>query len=180
MFPMFSRALLAVLAAILFALAPTAALAYDENDGDGVSTDNPNPAPGEVFGVSLEAEDCPVVRLTSSSPRSETEIDDRQTNSRTKPADADETTDFDVAIHVEGEFELTGYCVSDGNEVLGVQAVVVGDGGAGGSAADATEAGMLPDTGADSTTTALTVGGGLVLAAGATLLLLRRRHTDAG
>lgn len=174
---MFSRALLAIITSFLLALAPSAALAYDENDGDGVSTDNPNPAVGEVFGVSLEAGDCRVVRLSSDSPRSETTIDGKQTNSRTKPADDGEFTEFRVAIDVEGEFQLTGYCVSAGNEVLGVEQVIIGDGVPGDAAAETTQAGLLPDTGADGSSTALAVGGGVLLLAGAGILLLRRRKT---
>lgn len=180
--PMFHRALLALLAAILLSLAPSTAFAldYDENDGDGVTSDNPNPAPGEVFGVSVESDDCGVVRLRVDSPRSETTIDGKQTNSRTKPGDADGTTDFSVSIGVEGEFELTGVCVPNG-EVLGVEMVVVGDGEAARTTtADARQAGLLPDTGAQTSTTALTVGGGLLVLAGAATLLIRRRKGDAG
>lgn len=180
---MFQRAFLALLAAILFSLAPSTALAldYDENDGDGVTSDNPNPAPGEVFGVSVESDDCRVVRLTVDSPRSETTIDGKQTNTRTKAGDADGSTDFSVSIDVEGEFELTGICMPTG-EVLGVEMVVVGDGQAARTTptADPSQAGLLPDTGAQGSTTALTVGGGLLVLAGAATLLVRRRKGDAG
>lgn len=181
---MFRRFLLALIASFLLALAPSTAFAvedpYDQNDGDGVSTDDPNPEPGQVFGVQVESGDCRVVRLTSTSPRRETEIDGKQTNSRTKPGDTDGTTEYSMAIHVEGEFTLKATCVPT-DEVLGVQAIAVGDGdAAGATAANTQQAGMLPDTGADSTTTALTVGGGLLLLAGAATLLLRRRNTDAG
>lgn len=176
------RTLTAALVAFLIALAPTSAFAdtYGDDSGD-VRTTESNPAPGEVFGVVVEAEACPTVRLEVGADASVTTIDGEQTNSATKPAVEGEAS-YDVAISEEGDFRLTGYCDAT-DEVLGVQMVAVGGAGAVGDTEDAAagggttdSGGILPATGSDLTTT-LIAGGGLVLLGAGGVLLLRRRKT---
>lgn len=178
------RTLTAALVAFLLALAPTSAFAYGEDSGS-VRTTESNPAPGEVFGVVVEAAACPTVRLEVDAPAGATTIDGEQTNTASKPAVDGEAT-FEVAIAEEGEYRLTGYCDTT-DEVLGVQMVVVGDAGAG-AGGDTDEAvagggttggGLLPATGADLTTTLVAGGGLLLLAAGGVILLRRRSTTTA-
>ena len=179
------RILTAALVAFLIALAPSSAFAYGEDSG-GVTTTETNPAPGEVFGVMVEADACPTVRLEIDAPTSATTIDGEQTNSATKSA-VDGEASYEVAISQEGEFRLTGYCDAT-DEVLGVQMVAVGDAGAdaGGDTDDAAAGGtttdtggVLPATGADLTTTLIAGGGLLLLAAGAVLVLRRRKVQSA-
>lgn len=183
---MTQRTFAALFAAVLLVLvvpaSPAAATShgagYGENGGD-VTTTETNPEPGEVFGVTVEADACPRVRLEVGAPASAVTIDGDRTNTATKPA-ADGDATFQVAIYEEGEYRLTGYCdVTD--EVLGVQMIVVGDGEAGpGPADEPRQAGPgLPNTGAEIGTVVAGGLGVLLLLAGGAVLLLRRRKASS-
>lgn len=171
------RALLALLAAIMLALFPSTALAY-EGDDEVMGVSDSNPGVGEEFTVTVQSGECPTVTLDADSSASATTIDGEQTNSATKPA-AGEVT-YTVAISAEGEYQLAATCDAT-DEVLGVQMVVVGDAGAsaGGDTDDAAGGGVLPATGADATTTLIAGGGVLLLVAGAVLALRRRKPASA-
>lgn len=173
---MFRSAIAAALAAFLVLVAPSAALAYEDNDDDNVSVTDPNPGAGEVFGVEVEAGDCPMVAIQVNAPSDAVTIDGEATNSASK-APVDGTATFEVAIDTEGSYSITATCETT-DEVLGEQMVVVGDVAA---QPMPNANGGLPDTGADGTTTVLAVGGVMLLLGGAAALFLsRRRRPHAG
>lgn len=184
------RVLGAAVASAALVLAPVAATAYTGPEEDVEVTD-PTPAPGQPFGVSVDAgPDSAEATLTVTSDDPAVDDEDIEiagTQSMTK-ATVNGVADFTVTLHVESNYSLIGYD-EDGN-VVAETVVTVGDGEAGraGTGGDVeagagTDAGAdagagLPDTGSSTTSMLLGGTGALLVLGGAAMVVGRRRRAQ--
>ncbi|TNC19709.1 LPXTG cell wall anchor domain-containing protein [Georgenia sp. 311] len=168
---MIRRAIVAVFAAALLVLAPSAALGYSEDDFD-VTVSTTNPAPGEAFTVTVTAPSGTDVTLTVTSDDANVGDDDiliAGTKALTKTA-VDGQAVFSVTLLEEGAYDLVA-TDAEGN-VLDTITVVVGEGSGAPVTTDGGATG-LPETGA--TATPLIIGGALLLLVGAAAIYFTRR-----
>jgi len=187
---MIRRAIVAVFAATLLVLAPSAAFGYSEDDFD-VTVSTTNPAPGEAFTVTVTAPSGTEVTLTVTSDDADVNDEDIQiagTKALTKTA-VDGQAVFSVTLTETGTYALVA--TDPQGNVLDTIAVVVGDvsaapGGGDGSTGNDGSAGLpgtatgapatstgLPETGA--TATPLIIGGALLLLVGGAAIYFTRR-----
>ncbi|MCK6210819.1 LPXTG cell wall anchor domain-containing protein [Georgenia sp. EYE_87] len=172
---MLRRALSTTAATAAIILAPTAALAYED---DPYEADVPaSVAQGVPFDINLEGpNENALFGLTIASanvPNSAIEIAGSQTMEK---ATVNGAATFSVTLNEEAVYTITA--VDENGEVVEESTVTVGDPatGAGTGSDDAAGGTTLPDTGA--TSTPLVVGAAALLAAGAGVLVFARRQAQ--